>query len=378
MDDCGLAVVDSNYVYAAGSMYVEIHSAPTSYEMSSGSAMALLNSQILSSIYDSVNTSVNSESINAQFNGSLPSVETFDLGGGLCGAIGILAIDSNGVCITGNTQAQGVANIMGLTSTLASIGQYEAEGWSAGLAVGGGIWVICSDGAKVNGNTDVVGTGLANIQVGALHEAPVVGQDAEAFGGGAGVGVGILIIGEPTGQATSQEQLDELTRNRPVTEVCGNTVAATGTADPICVSAEDQNFATPDNDHSALGTGLGLGLAIGIGTLWTPCIVIQGNSVTADGLAIVCASAQSVEVLDPLSIGGAAGIGVGIITVCSHKAQIIDNTSVGTGVAKGFVMAIEHAVPPMPLLPPRSAAALVLATASLSLVAVAHSFQPIT
>ena len=111
--DCDISVVDCNSVYAAGTMNIEVDSAPTWGEMSSGSAISVLNSQILSSIYDSINSSVNSESINAQFNGSLPSIETFDLGGGLCAGIAILVIDSEGACVVNNPQAQGSGDITG-------------------------------------------------------------------------------------------------------------------------------------------------------------------------------------------------------------------------------------------------------------------------
>jgi hypothetical protein len=135
------------------------------------------------------------------------------------------------------------------------------------------------------------------------------------------------------------QEADELAEgqtwdSRPV--VVNNNVRATGNAD-VTISAEDLV-----ESHESCAFGEGLGLALGIASLWYPCILIEGNTVEAHGDATADVTAEAVHAFDPTAIGGAAGIGIGIVAIMNFSAEIIDNETLGTGKAFADIGATEN------------------------------------
>jgi len=347
--DCDLGMVEDNDVAAYATEFADIQAVPTPGDiivpLAEGSALARVNSELMQAVYQSFTETIESDEISAEVSGDLPSIESFAAGGGLVAGIGILVACSDGVVIDGNTPVVGSGDMEGNTWSKES-GEGEAEAFMGGLGLGIGIAVIDSMSPQVTNNTAVEGNGSVDLDVGALHDPPVTITDAEAFGGGAGVGFGILLVGtmdfradagELTGQALEElEVAPEGGLWSGHTIVMGNQAMASGVADKIHISAEDQ---IPD--HPAFAIGKGLGLAGGIVAVWSPCIVIKQNTVSANGNAEVCIISEAIDTFDPLSMGGAAGIGIGIASIGSWRSQIIDNEPMGQGTARGFVLSIE-------------------------------------
>ncbi len=353
--DCDYGLVVDNYVGANAPMYVYVLNddyqevvAPSIGE----NAIDLLDSQIFAGVIQSYLGSVESEAIDAQVDGVILGPSAIALNGAITAGLAVLVICSDEPAITGNT-ALGEANLEGETysrQVSEEVLPKDAIALEGGVALGGGIAAILSPGATINENVEVRGEAITAMEIYALHEPapPVSGTTAIAFGGGAGLAYGILVVGFPGADLTWEEYPEgvEGMCKPPCdgTEIVGNLdVKAYGTADPVCVHADDQ---IPD--HFAWATAFSLGMAVGIGTLWTPCVLIQGNCVEAEGYAEACALAESLDTFDPLSLGGAVGIGVGIGVFDCFGANIIGNSAKGQGEAKGFMMAVEYPVPPPP------------------------------
>ena len=325
-------LVSGNDVTADGDLTIEVKAVPTPGDLETSSALAIINTEMLGAIYQAITETVESESIDMQLTGDLPSIESFGHGGGLAVGIGILVLFSDGTVVTQNNPVQGIGDV------IVDVWSQEETGPVAGAAGGGvglgaGIAVIFSRSVEVTNNTDVSGTGTADVEVGAEHSLI---QCAFAGGGGAGIGIGILLVGCPL----FHEEAEGLTEgecwwDRP--EVIGNTVTAYGAADDVVVKAVDLN-----PSHESMAIGGGLGLALGIAGVFYPSILIEANTVTADGYAKVDIYAEAVHEYDPLSMGGAAGIGIAISTVACWSANIIDNIDpTGTGEAYSEVGALE-------------------------------------
>jgi hypothetical protein len=347
--DCDLGMVCFNDVQAHATEYADIQAVPSPGDivpLAEGSAMDRVSSELMQAVYQSFTETIGSDDISAEVSGDLPSIESFGAAGGLAAGIGILAVCSDGVMIQENMPVVGTGDMMGNTWSIEAMEQEDAVAMMGGLGLGIGIAAIDSMSPQVIGNTDVLGDGMADLGIGAQHGEPVLIADAEAFGGGAGVGFGILIVGTMGYRADAGELTGEALEALEVAPESGlwyghavvmhNHAMAMGNADEICVKAEDQ---VPD--HLAIAMGKGLGLAGGIVAVWSPCIVIEQNWVGAQAYAKVCVDAEAVDSFDPLSMGGAAGIGIGIASVGSWRSQILDNEAMGEGTAEGWVMAIE-------------------------------------
>jgi len=194
--------------------------------------------------------------------------------------------------------------------------------------------VAVRDNGQDAGGT-VLGTGTAEVEIGAKEGPPGYYGGAYASGGGSGIGIGILLTG-CMAYLEEAEQLPEgdFWMHRP--EVVNNNVYATGTANPINVSAVDL---VPS--HDSLAYGEGFGLALGIAALWYPGILIEGNTVEANGDALVDIYSEAIHDFDPTSLGDATGVGIGIVTVFCYNTQIIGNEATGTGTAYAEVDAYE-------------------------------------
>jgi len=342
-------MVSGNSVNADADLWVDVES--NGYVLSKfapDAALTLLDSQILGAVYMQLEETLADEQIDVALSGSLPGIQSLGLGAGIAAGMGILAVHSDGVMITNNTPVNGTGDVEADVESYEEFEYYDAEAAGGGLGFGGGIIVIGCRGATVSGNgmddpattevvEDVHGEGTADVDVGAQHGTGIA-QYAGAVGGGAGIGVGILLVGMP-GFPLEAEELpeDQCWFDRPV--VVGNIVTASGIADPVMVSAVDFFEC-----HESCALGGGLGFAMGIGALWYPGILIEGNMVDADASANVNISAEAVHEFDPASIGGAAAIGIGIGTVGCLHAEILNNVASGDGVAFAMVGATEHVV----------------------------------
>jgi len=326
--------VSGNDISAQGDLDILIQAAPAG-TVEAGSALARFDSEVMSAIYQSLVETVQSEQIDVEISGDLPSVESFAHGGGLAAGIGVLVLFSDGTVINDNDPVTGTGNVIAELWSKESDDTDNATAFGGGLGLGAGIAVIDCRGVEVTDNSGVDGTGTADATVGAKHDPPAGIQYAEAIGGGAGVGIGILLVGLPQFVGEAEELPEgECWWDRPV--VTGNEVTASGIADPVTVDAVDL---IPS--HESFACGKGLGLASGICAIFYPCILIEGNTVSAAGDAYVDIYAEAIHEFDPTSIGGAAGIGIGIGTVACMAAEIVDNTAVGQGTADAEVGATE-------------------------------------
>ena len=334
---CGSpGMVSGNSVSAEGDLDLLVESKPGGTALEAGSALARFDSEVMSAIYQSLVETVQSEQIDVEMSGDLPSVESFAMGGGLAAGIGILVLFSDGTVVSDNDPVTGTGNVIANVWSKESDDMEDAKAFGGGLGLGVGIAVIDCRGVEVSNNSGVDGTGTADATVGAQHDPPAGIQYAEAMGGGAGIGIGILLVGLPQFCAEAEELPEgECWWDRPV--VYGNVVTASGIADPVTVDAVDL---IPS--HESFACGKGLGLAKGICAIFYPWILIEGNTVSAAGDAYVDIYAQAIHEFDPLAIGGAAGIGIGIGTVACMAVEIINNTAVGQGTADTEVGATEE------------------------------------
>jgi hypothetical protein len=333
-------LVAGNWVSADGDLMVEIKSVPTPGDLATGSALSSVNSELLGAIYQTVTETVQSETIDVEMSGDLPSIESFASGGGVAVGIGILVLASHGTSVLNNSPVIGIGDLMATVYSKESVDGDVALASGGGLGLGIGIAVIFSMDVTVSGNTSVNGTGLADVDVDAWHDPPVGTLDAYAEGGGAGIGIGILLCGLPQfrDEAEGLEDAEGVHwMHRPVVE--NNVVTAEGRANPIEIAAVDDVIS-----HEAGAIGKGLGLAVGIASVFYPSILIQGNVVNAHGDAMVDVYAEAIHEFDPWAFGGAAGIGIGIATVVSPRAQIIGNETTGTGTAYGEIGALEQVI----------------------------------
>jgi len=284
-----------------------------------------------------IDESLGDEAIDVALSGDLPGIQSLGLGGGIAMGVGIMAMNSHGVMIADNDPVSGTGDAVVDVSSYESVPDDPALAAGGGLGLGGGIFVINCLSPTVSGNHNVNGAGTADVDVGAQHGGAMA-QYAGADGGGAGIGIGILLCGMHGYQMEAFElPEDQHWPYRPV--VIGNGVTATGTAAPINVSSIDLM-----ESHEACALGGGLGMAVGIAALWYPGILIQGNVVHADADAWVDVYSEAVHEFDPTSIGGAAAIGIGIGTVKCFHAQILDNVASGDGIAYSEVGATEKVV----------------------------------
>jgi hypothetical protein len=122
----------------------------------------------------------------------------------------------------------------------------------------------------------------------------------------------------------------------PRPEVVGNGVTATGIACPTYVSALEQ---IPE--ECAVVSGDSLAVALGIAACWYPCILIADNDVYADAHACVQTDATAINEFDPISVGTANSIGIGITTIGCFIPEIIGNTTTGEASATGYIGALE-------------------------------------
>jgi hypothetical protein len=289
------------------------------------SALALLNSEVMSAIHESVTEGTSTEVVDVQLSAGVPSIEAYSGGHGEAVGIGILLVFCDYSMVMGNNPVRGSGDLTATISATENPGDPAlAEGGGMGLGVG--ILVSASRGVEVSHNTYVNGEGTAMVSVGAQvgGTATTTGGNAMACGGGDGIGIGILLTGcsaflnEAEGLAEGQMWDD-----RPV--IAKNSVIAVGDAE-TGVSAKNLVIS---QDSCACGEALGL--ALGIAAVWYPCILIQDNMIEADGDADATVYAEAIHSYDPVSNGRAAGIGIGIVTVFGCYADIIGNDTMGTG-----------------------------------------------
>jgi hypothetical protein len=337
--DSPVGTVAANEVRAEADQRLEVKSYGATLQ-EAGSALALINSEILGAIYQSLSELVEGETVDVDMSGTPPSIESFATGGGLAIGMGILVLGSPGATVAENSPVIGTGDVeVWVLSEESSFPPAIASG--GGLGLGVGIAVIGSGMSTVSGNTGVNGTGTADVTVGSLHDMVA---DAISDGGGAGVGIGILVIGllDWKVDAEALGDVEDLAEDQcgwlPIV-VVGNEVTASGVAMPVTVSAIDQVVS-----HEAYAYGGALGMALGIAGLWTPGILIQGNMVAAHANACVDVYSEAVHEFDPYSYGGAAALGIGIITVGSPFAKIVENCALGTGEACADVGAHEKVI----------------------------------
>jgi len=334
--------VSGNESQAESNLDLTVQSVPSGYYLETGSALARFNSEVVGAIHETLIETLESESIDVQLNGGVPSIESYAEGGGEAVGIGIMLIASHGTKVIGNNPVSGIGNLIATIKSLESYDYYNwADAIGGGMGLGIGIAVIDSMDVAVRDNGQdtggsVIGTGTASVVVGAREE-PAAGPYGYAYaaGGGSGIGIGILLTG-CMAYLEEAEQLPEgdFWMHRP--EVVNNNVYATGTANPINVSAVDL---VPS--HESLAYGEGFGLALGIAALWYPGILIEGNTVEADGDALVDIYSEAIHYFDPTSAGDATGVGIGIVTVFCYNTQIIGNEATGTGTADAELDAYE-------------------------------------
>jgi hypothetical protein len=332
--------VGVNAVNADADVTAYIEAAEVIYDTGAGaeeSALALLDAEILGAIYLQLYESLGDEMIDIELSGNLPGIQTIGGGDAAAIGIGIMVMNSDVVTVELNVPVSGTGDVT-LDVISSEIGMPWAEAGGGGMGLGIGIAIINTRGATVSNNVGVNGSGTADVDISATHETMV--QNAIAMGGGAGIGVGILLCGM-TQYVNEAEVLPEnqCWPDGPV--VTGNVVTATGIAGteeaPIKVSAEDLN-----PSHESCATGNGLAVALGIAGVWYPGIMIQGNTVDADASAWVETDSEAVHSFDPISIGGAVAIGIGITTIGCDHAQILYNVASGDGIAYGEVGATEN------------------------------------
>jgi hypothetical protein len=337
-------MISQNNVSADGDLKVEIKSVPNPGYLEEGSALSRLDSEIVGAIYQSLIETIQSETMEVQLSGNPPTIESMAGGGGIAAGIGIMVLESHGTKVTGNAPVIGIGDLRADVVSQELPGDPGAAAMGGGMGLGIGITVINSMSVEVsgNGNIDdgpVKGMGIADVFVGAKHGsgAVVVPTDTCAKGGGAGIGIGILLCGLPQFRAEAEELPEgQHWAHRPV--VSTNVVEASGVA-MIDIDAVDL---VVSHDSMALGGGLGLGL--GIASVFYPWILISNNTVGAIGDTEVDIYSEAVHTFDPVSIGGAAGIGIGITTVGAPGPQIIDNMSSGQGTALADVGATEKVI----------------------------------
>jgi hypothetical protein len=296
------------------------------------SALSLLNSEGMAAISESVVESTESEVIGVQLSAGIPSIEAFSGGYGEAVGIGILLIASDNTRVTGNSPVTGTGDLVAKVSAKENSPDY-AWAMGGGLGLGVGILVSDSRGTSVTSNTGVHGTGTADVDVGSEVTLAQTTQSM-ACGGGDGIGIGILF----TGCSVFIDEAEALPEGQPWEgrpEICDNEVQATGDAD-VGVSAKNLVIS---QDSCACGEALGL--ALGIATIFYPCVLIEGNTVMADGEADAIIYSEAVHSYDPTSNGCAAGIGIGIAAIFGCCAEIVGNNTMGTGDAYADVDAFE-------------------------------------
>ncbi len=334
---CPCSAVGENTVRAEADQVITVKSVPTASAAETTSALARFDANVMPTIYEALRQAIENESIDANLSGTLPTIESFANAGGLAAGLGILVVKSDETMV-GRNNVLATGDVNALVYSKESDNSDSASGIGGALGIGGGVVVIDSRSMQVVANT-ITANGTAMADIGVVHDPPDAGAlSAFALGGGAGIGVGILLVGLPMYDNEAQALPEaESWKFRPV--VANNDVVASGVAKPVKVSAIDL---LPSHESLAIAGGLGVGL--GISALFYPCIVIDGNTVQAKGDAAVDCYSQAVHEFDPASIGGAAGIGVGISTVCCFKAAITNNQAEGTGVAMADVGAVERVI----------------------------------
>jgi hypothetical protein len=334
--DCSAGVVTGNSVNADADINgVVIAEEKIGSSGAEESALARFDSEILGAIYLHLTETLESEEvdIDVALSGDIPSLQTIGSGDASAVGIGVMVTNSMVVAVTGNQPVSGTGDVI-LSVTSNEIDPHDAIAAGGGMGLGIGIAIIDTLGATVSGNTGVNGAGTADVDVGAQHQQ--LTKYATANGGGSGIGVGILLCGMMSYEMEAFDlPEDQHWMYRPM--VTNNTVTASGTADPVKVIAKEL---TESNESCAYGQGLGL--ALGIAAVWYPCIIIDGNTVDATAHADVDVDSEAVHEYDPTSVGGATGIGIGIITVNCFHAQISHNDTDGTGTAISEVGATEN------------------------------------
>ena len=233
--------------------------------------------------------------------------------------------DAEDSCLFGKAIVSG-NTVVALGDAYVLVGSYagglpsEACALAAGLGAGLGIVVIGFPGAEVIDNiVDADGTMEADAEAIALS-----GDDPYVIGAGAGIGVGIAVA------------------LCPFADVMANTVDAYGQA-LVDLGATENHFVEV---LQAGGLGAGLGVGMGILVVGSPRALvggepdegILGNTVGAKGdvaVNVITKDNQPLGAAWEMALG--AGIGEGIVVVCSDHADIKNCNHVwGDGVARVF------------------------------------------
>jgi hypothetical protein len=333
-------VID-NDVQAQGNLLASIRSLVDSMtaNLDEDSVIYNLSSDMMGSIYQGLVEIIESDAVNAQLTGSVPSIESMAIGGGMATGIGIELLHSNGSVVSSNSPVSGTGNVTVTVYAGEPVEEEEAKAMGGGLGIGIGIACIQSCPVMVEDNMEVSGIGMADVDVEAVHDEAEVGiESACANGGGAGIGIGILF----NGMRQNIGELEDTTGEHywePGPIAMGNEVMAKGIANPVNVSATDTFIS-----HEAYAMGHAMGVGLGIASLFNPNTRIISNMVHAYGDAMVSTYSEAIHEYDPMSVGGAVGAGIGITTMFCPGSQIVDNESIGEGTADADVDAQENAV----------------------------------
>lgn len=287
-----------------------------------GSALYMLDG-IIGKISGSLNETMVSESVGIEHDRGLPGLDT----GALCvaNAIGIFATKSDDCDILDNPDAIGTADV----DVLMAPEDNENVANGGGMGLGIGIAVLDCEGPLVSGNgaeDTVVGTGTANVTiVSGTLDAMLDEDTTRAIGGGAGVGIGILLLEDPNKLDSMESEAQGGGPCGRTAEVSFNNVEATGIANPVTVTA-----ATDASESYAKARGIALAVAFGIAVddYYRP--LIKGNTVNEGAYAEANADIDSFAVTTycPKSNGNATAVAVGISVTECCKPQILDNAPV--------------------------------------------------
>jgi nitrous oxidase accessory protein NosD len=334
----GPAMVAGNDVEAQGDLVATVRSYVAGVaSLEEESMLSTLDADLVGSLYQSVIEILESDVINAEVTGSLPTIESMSMGGGMATGIGIEVIHAYGSVISANNPVSGTGNVSLTVYAAEPAEDQQANAMGGGTGVGIGIACRKSGPVTVENNLGVSGTGMADVAVTAVHDPAQAGTlTAFANGGGSGIGIGILL----EGMKMAQEEFEDPTGEHywePGPMVIGNEVMAMGKANPVTVTATDEF-----KNHEAHAMGHAMGLGQGIISMYNPATSIISNMVEAHGDAMVSTHAEADSEYDPYSNGGAAGTGTGIGIIYCPASEIIDNESVGKGTADADVEAKEN------------------------------------